>query len=79
MDDTSVCTLPSAQSDAQNYTTSTPNAASVADADKVINTKIDSTKVEGELCLERENSAVWNPVCRANVSLLANWLASSSV
>uniref|UniRef100_A0A3B4Y4M6 Zinc finger matrin-type 1 n=1 Tax=Seriola lalandi dorsalis TaxID=1841481 RepID=A0A3B4Y4M6_SERLL len=33
-------------SDAQNNTTSTPNAASVTDADKVINTKIDSTQIE---------------------------------
>ncbi|XP_047437743.1 zinc finger matrin-type protein 1 [Mugil cephalus] len=48
MDDTSVCTLLSAQSDAQHYITSTPNAASVTDADKVINTKIASTQVEGD-------------------------------
>lgn len=49
MDDTSVCAPLLAEPDAQNNTTSTPNAASVTDADKVINTKIDSTQVEGEL------------------------------
>ncbi|XP_070702752.1 zinc finger matrin-type protein 1 [Pempheris klunzingeri] len=48
MDDTSVCAPLLAESDAQNNTTSTPNAASVTDADKVINTKIDSAQVEGE-------------------------------
>ncbi|XP_038552333.1 zinc finger matrin-type protein 1 [Micropterus salmoides] len=48
MDDTSVCTPLFAESDAQNDTTSTPNAASLTDADKVINTKVDSTQVEGD-------------------------------
>ncbi|XP_040015048.1 zinc finger matrin-type protein 1 isoform X3 [Xiphias gladius] len=48
MDDTIVCSPQLAESDAQNNTTSTPNAASVTDADKVINTKIDSTQVEGD-------------------------------
>ncbi|XP_059184563.1 zinc finger matrin-type protein 1 [Centropristis striata] len=48
MDDTSVCTLLLAESDAQNNTSSTPNAASVTDAEKVINTKIDSSQVEGD-------------------------------
>ncbi|XP_044023271.1 zinc finger matrin-type protein 1 [Siniperca chuatsi] len=48
MDDRSVCTPQLAESDAQNNTTSTPNAASVTDADKVINTKLDSTQVEGD-------------------------------
>ncbi|XP_034726043.1 zinc finger matrin-type protein 1 isoform X1 [Etheostoma cragini] len=47
MDGRSVCTPLLAESDAQNNTTSTPNAASVTDADKVINTKIDSTQVKG--------------------------------
>lgn len=77
MDDRHVCTPLLAEAGAQNNTTSTPNAASATDADKVINTKIDSTQVEGEFCLERENSNVWRPICRANVSTLANWLASS--
>ncbi|XP_030274340.1 zinc finger matrin-type protein 1 isoform X1 [Sparus aurata] len=48
MDDRSVCTPLLAESDAQHNTTSTPHAASVPDADKVINTKIDSTQVEGD-------------------------------
>ncbi|XP_042262149.1 zinc finger matrin-type protein 1-like isoform X2 [Thunnus maccoyii] len=48
MDDRSVCTPHFAESDAQNNTTSTPIAASATDADKVINTKIDSTQVEGD-------------------------------
>ncbi|XP_049430608.1 zinc finger matrin-type protein 1 [Epinephelus fuscoguttatus] len=48
MDDRSVCTLQLAESDAQYNTTSAPNAASVTDADTVINTKIDSTQVEGD-------------------------------
>ncbi|XP_023283685.1 zinc finger matrin-type protein 1-like isoform X2 [Seriola lalandi dorsalis] len=48
MDDTNVCPPLLAESDAQNNTTSTPNAASVTDADKVINTKIDSTQIEGD-------------------------------
>ncbi|XP_029288697.1 zinc finger matrin-type protein 1 [Cottoperca gobio] len=47
MDDTSVCPPLLAESDAQNNTTSTPNAASATDADKVINTQIDRTQVEG--------------------------------
>lgn len=78
MDGRSVCAPLLAESDAQNYTTSTPHAASVTDADKVINTNIDSTQVEGESCLEHANSAVRLPTCRANVSCLANWLASST-
>lgn len=61
MDDTSVCTPLPAESDSQNNTSSTPNVASVTDADKVINTKIDSTQVEGEFCLEGANSALWRP------------------
>ncbi|XP_070816085.1 zinc finger matrin-type protein 1 [Chaetodon trifascialis] len=48
MDDRSVCAPLLAESDAQNDTINTPNAASVSDADTVINTKIDSTQVEGE-------------------------------
>lgn len=79
MDDRSVCTPQFAESDSPNNTTSAPNAASVTDADKVINTKIDSTQVQGEFCLEGENSALWRPACRANVSFLANWLISSTV
>lgn len=63
MADTNVCAPQFAESDAQNNTTSTPNAASVTDADKVINTKIDSTQVEGEFCLECENSAVMASSC----------------
>uniref|UniRef100_A0A669CXP7 Zinc finger matrin-type protein 1 n=1 Tax=Oreochromis niloticus TaxID=8128 RepID=A0A669CXP7_ORENI len=46
MDDTSGCTSLTAESDAQNNIASIPNAASVTDADKVINNKIDSTQVE---------------------------------
>ncbi|KAM9361855.1 zinc finger matrin-type protein 1 [Symphorus nematophorus] len=48
MADRSVCTPLLAESDAQNNKTSTPHAASATDADKVINTKIDSTQVEGD-------------------------------
>ncbi|XP_041837031.1 zinc finger matrin-type protein 1 isoform X2 [Melanotaenia boesemani] len=48
MEDSSVCIPQTAESDPQNNTASTPNAASVVDLDKVINTKIDSTQVEGE-------------------------------
>ncbi|CAK6958311.1 zinc finger matrin-type protein 1-like isoform X1 [Scomber scombrus] len=48
MDDRSVCTPHIAESDAQNITISTPIAASATDADKVINTKIDSTQVEAD-------------------------------
>ncbi|KAM3620863.1 uncharacterized protein V6R79_003058 [Siganus canaliculatus] len=47
MADRSVCTPLLAKSDAQINTTSSPHAASVTDADKVINTKIDNTQVEG--------------------------------
>lgn len=54
MEDTSVCTPLRAESDAQNNTTSSPHAASVTDADTVINTNIDSAQVEGEFCLGRE-------------------------
>lgn len=79
MDDTSGCTSLSAESDAQKNTTSTPNAASVTDADKVINNKIDSTQVEGELSSECENSAVWHPTCCAYVSFSAKWLASALI
>lgn len=55
MDDRSVCAPLLAESDAQNNTTSAPHAASLTDADTVINTKIDSTQVEGEFCLEHAN------------------------
>ncbi|XP_028261300.1 zinc finger matrin-type protein 1 [Parambassis ranga] len=48
MDDMSVCSPLTAESDALNNTTSTPYAASITDADKVINTKIDSSQVEGD-------------------------------
>ncbi|KAK2862426.1 hypothetical protein Q5P01_001959 [Channa striata] len=47
MDDTSVCPPLLAESDSPNNTTSPPNAASVTDVATVINTKIDSTQVEG--------------------------------
>lgn len=50
MDDRRVCAPLLAESDAQNNTTSAPHAASVIDADKVINTNIDNTQVEGEFC-----------------------------
>lgn len=60
MDDASVCAPQLAETDAQNNTTSTPYAASVTDADKVINTNIDSTRVEGEFCVEHGNSTVQN-------------------
>lgn len=76
MDETSVCAPQFAESDSQNNTPSTPNAASVAHADRVINTKVDSTQVEGEFCLKRENAALWRPNCRVNVSVLASWPAS---
>ena len=79
MADRSVCTPLLAESDAQNNKTSTPHAASATDADKVINTKIDSTQVEGEFCREHANSAVRRPTCRADVSVLANWLASLTI
>ncbi len=52
MEDRSVCNSLLAKSDAKNINTSTPHAASVTDADKVINTNIDSAQVEGEFCLE---------------------------
>lgn len=78
MADRSVCAPLFAESDAQNNTISSPHAASITDADKVINTNIDSTQVEGEFCLEHANSAVRLPTCRANVCCLANWLASST-
>ncbi|KAF7657801.1 hypothetical protein LDENG_00022110 [Lucifuga dentata] len=48
MDGRIVCTPQHAESDSENNITSSPNAASVTDADKVINTKIDNTQVEGE-------------------------------
>ncbi|XP_034442436.1 zinc finger matrin-type protein 1 isoform X1 [Hippoglossus hippoglossus] len=48
MDDRSVCSPQLAKSDALNNTTSFPNAASVIDADKVINTKLDSSQVQGD-------------------------------
>ena len=50
MGDRSFCSPQLANSDALNNTTSFPNAASVIDADKVINTKLDSSQVEGEFC-----------------------------
>lgn len=77
MDDTSGCTSLTAESDSQNNIASIPNATSVTGADKVINNKIDSTQVEGELSSECENSAVWHPTCCAFVSFSAMWLASS--
>ncbi|XP_071372677.1 zinc finger matrin-type protein 1 isoform X2 [Centroberyx affinis] len=49
MDDRSVCSPQLAESDAETNTTSAPNAASVTDADKVVNTKIDSAQSEGDL------------------------------
>lgn len=52
MDDTSGCTSLTAESDSQNNIASIPNATSVTGADKVINNKIDSTQVEGELSSE---------------------------
>lgn len=56
MDDSRVCAPLLAESDAQNNTSSTPYEGSVTDADKVINTNTDSTKVEGEFCLEHANT-----------------------
>lgn len=79
MDDRSVCTPLLAESDTQNTTASSPNAASVTNAGKVINTQIDSTQVEGEFCPQLGHSAVLCPNCRANVSFLANWLTSSII
>lgn len=79
MDDRRVCAPQFAESDAQNATISTPHAASVTDADKVINTNTDNTQVEGEFCLEHANAAVRRPTCRASVSVLANWLASATI
>lgn len=55
MEDRRVCAPLFAESDAQNTTISTPHAASVTDADKVINTNTDNTQVEGEFCLEHAN------------------------
>ncbi|XP_034546324.1 zinc finger matrin-type protein 1 isoform X4 [Notolabrus celidotus] len=43
-----VCNPLLALSDAKNNTFSTPNVASMTDAEKVINTKLDSTQVEGD-------------------------------
>ncbi|KAK1901402.1 Zinc finger matrin-type protein 1 [Dissostichus eleginoides] len=48
MEDRSVCTPLLAESEAQNNTTSTPNAASATGADKVINTQTDRAQVEGD-------------------------------
>ncbi|KAI4827179.1 hypothetical protein KUCAC02_030596 [Chaenocephalus aceratus] len=48
MDDRSVCSPLLAESEAQNNTTSTPNAASATGADKVINTQTDRAQVEGD-------------------------------
>ncbi|XP_060925811.1 zinc finger matrin-type protein 1 [Limanda limanda] len=48
MDDRNVCPLRLANSEALNNTTSFPNPASVIDPDKVINNKLDSSKVEGD-------------------------------
>ncbi|KAM9859797.1 zinc finger matrin-type protein 1 [Aulostomus maculatus] len=47
MDEQSVCAPQLVESDAQSITRSAPLAASATDADKVINTKTDSTQVEG--------------------------------
>lgn len=52
MDGKSVCAPLLAEPDALSLTTSTPHAASVTDADKVININIDSNQVEGEFCPE---------------------------
>lgn len=67
MDEPSVFTPQFAELDAQNDTSSTPSATSDTGADNVINTKTDSTQVQGEFCLERENSAAWLSTCRADV------------
>ncbi|KAF3856029.1 hypothetical protein F7725_016752 [Dissostichus mawsoni] len=48
MEDRSVCTPLLAESEAQNNTTSTPNAASATGADKVINIQTDRAQVEGD-------------------------------
>lgn len=56
MDSSFECTP--ALSDTSNNTVSSPNAASVTDTDRVINTKHDSVHVEGELCLKCEISVV---------------------
>lgn len=58
MDDSRVCAPLLAESDAQNDTSRTHNESSVTDADKVINTNIDSTKFEGEFCQEHANTTV---------------------
>lgn len=58
MDDSRVCAPLLAESDAQNDTSRTNYESSVTDADKVINTNIDSTKSEGEFCLEHANTTV---------------------
>ncbi|XP_029948297.1 zinc finger matrin-type protein 1 [Salarias fasciatus] len=49
MADRSVCTPLSVESDASNCTFRSPNANSFPDADKVINTKSDSTQVKGDM------------------------------
>lgn len=76
MDDRSVCAPQLAESDALNNTTSPPHAASVTDASKVINTKIDSAQFEGEFCLRHANSA--DQLAESMLALLADWLASSA-
>ncbi|XP_037304134.2 zinc finger matrin-type protein 1 isoform X1 [Pungitius pungitius] len=65
MDDRSVCTPLPAESDTQNTYASSPNAASVTNADKVINTKIDSTQVEGDKLLEGLLTDDYCHVCEA--------------
>nr|XP_040060542.1 zinc finger matrin-type protein 1 isoform X2 [Gasterosteus aculeatus aculeatus] len=65
MDDRSVCTPLLAESDTQNTTASSPNAASVTNAGKVINTQIDSTQVEGDERLEGLLTDDYCHVCEA--------------
>lgn len=74
MDDSKVCTPLLAESDAQKNTSNAPYEGSVTDAEKVIITNTDSTKVEGEFCLEYADTTVQS--YRASVRLLAKWLAS---
>ncbi|KAM8915996.1 zinc finger matrin-type protein 1 [Spinachia spinachia] len=65
MDDRSVCTPLLAESDTQNTTASSHNAASVTNADKVTNTKIDSTQFEGDELLEGLITDDYCHVCEA--------------
>lgn len=79
MDDSRVCAPLLAESDAQNDTSKTHYESSVTDADKVINTNIDSTKFEGEFCLEHANTTVRTSGPALGCSYVASRLLSTGL